>query len=454
MKLKSERTRGGNVKRLVAGVLTVTALLLGLLPGLAAAQEVKLTIENVAVIKEHYPTQPAEEHVKIYAGEFNLKIKIFAYSEISTATVSDITTQIFLDNSLVRECKYYYTPPHYWGAPYINPNSTGYATSSYGEGAGDPEFFISKPGAHEILIQVWHGDETQPQDTYGFSLLVVKPEVSNLQASSKVVRALGENSLNVSFTNGGNTSMRQAVLSVADSGGLTLEPGQVELGDIDPGETASASFKVSAPATVPIGTARVSFHLSFIDYAGVQHEETEDVYAEVEVYRLSPTLTLSLPSSVENGNTVSISATLKDPEGNPIPNENIGLSVGGVDLGVFKTGTDGVARASYTATETGALDVEASFPGSASYDVASDSGTLTVTPATSFGVPFPSWVLPVILIALVFAVSATYLKRRKPRQGRKTKSGKLSCSKCGAEIPGNSAFCPFCGTKLRGRSGE
>jgi len=39
MKLKSERTRGENVKRLVAGVLTVTALLLGLLPGQALASE-------------------------------------------------------------------------------------------------------------------------------------------------------------------------------------------------------------------------------------------------------------------------------------------------------------------------------------------------------------------------------------------------------------------------------
>jgi len=427
------------MKRLAVCVLVASLLLLGLLPGQAQAQSFE--VEDVSLQRSNYPTvRSSEGPVRVYAGEWQLLASIRNYDKGQYI----VTVRMFLDNILI----------------YDKRNSTYYSSWS-GSGVWDPFsagwtiVSFSTLGEHEFLIQVWYEDETQPRTTYSFDVLVLKPEVSNLQASSKVVRGLGENSLAVSFANGGNTSMRQAVLSVADSGGLTLEPDQVELGDIDPGETSSASFEVSAPASVHIGTARTSFSLSFIDYAGVQHEETEDVYAEVEVYRLSPTLTLSLPSSVENGNTVSISATLKDPEGNPVPNENIGLSVGGVDLGVFKTGTDGVARASYTATETGALDVEASFPGSASYDVASDSGTLTVTPATPFGASFPSWVLPVILIALVFAVSATYLKRKKRGQGRKTLgSGMLSCLKCGAEIPGNSAFCPFCGAKLRGRRGS
>jgi hypothetical protein len=56
---------------------------------------------------------------------------------------------------------------------------------------------------------------------------------------------------------------------------------------------------------------------------------------------------------------------------------------------------------------------------------------------------------------------AAYLKLRRPRQragktgaGQKAqKSGKLSCSKCGAKIPRGVDFCPFCGTKLRMRRG-
>jgi hypothetical protein len=262
---------------------------------------------------------------------------------------------------------------------------------------------------HEVRIEVWHGTETTPQDTYSFNVTVVEPEVSGLQASSRVVRALGDNSLAVSFTNGGNENMRQAVLSVAASGGLTITPSQVELGDVNPSEQISAGFTVSSPASVTLGTAQVRFSLSFIDYVGVSH--TEDVSGTVEVYRLSPTLTLSAPSSVENGATVEIAATLKDPGGNPITNENIALTAGGVSIGTFRTDSGGVARASYRATETSTINVGASFAGSTSYDATSTSGEFTVTPATAF----PYWV--VLLIALLVALGglAMYLKRRRPK---------------------------------------
>jgi hypothetical protein len=308
-------------------------------------------------------------------------------------------------------------------------------------------------------MQVWYLDETTPRDTYSFNVTVVEPEVSGLQASSRVVRALGDNSLVVSFTNGGNENMRQAVLSVADPGGLTIAPSEVELGDVNVGENASASFTVSSPASVVLGTVQVQFSLSFIDYAGASHTET--VSGEVEVYRLSPTLTLSAPSEVENGGTVEIAATLKDPGGNPIANENIALTVGGVSIGTFRTDSGGVARVISTVTGGGTVNVEASFAGSASYEASSSSAQLAVTPSTM--APSSSILLLVALVALPVALGglAVYLRRRGPRRragktgmGRKVpKSGKLFCPKCGAETPRSSGFCPFCGAKLR-RRGE
>jgi hypothetical protein len=266
---------------------------------------------------------------------------------------------------------------------------------------------------HEVRIEVWHGTETTPQDTYSFNVTVVEPEVSGLQASSRVVRALGDNSLAVSFTNGGNENMRQAVLSVADPKGLTITPSQVELGDVRVGQSTSANFDVSSPAGVTLGTVLVRFSLSFIDYAGVSH--TEDVSGTVEVYRLSPTLTVSAPSEVENGSTVEIAATLKDLRGNPIANENVTLTAGGVSIGTFRTDSGGVARASYRATETGTLNVGASFSGSASYDATSTSGEFTVTPAAAF----PYWVI--LLIALPMALAAVLvIWRRRRREGKPT----------------------------------
>jgi hypothetical protein len=384
-------------------------LCLAFVPSPAAAQSgIKVLPESVVLTRTNYPSvKPSEGPVRIYAGEWSLTIEAHNYdvTEINnSAWALDVKARFFLDNALL--CEELFWGPYWYAAGYIQVGSSSGA-------APVQALSLSKPGVHEVRIEVWHGTETTPQDTYSFNVTVVEPEVSGLQASSRVVRALGDNSLAVSFTNGGNENMRQAVLSVAASGGLTITPSQVELGDVNPGEQISAGFTVSSPASVTLGTAQVRFSLSFIDYVGVSH--TEDVSGTVEVYRLSPTLTLSAPSSVENSSTVEIAATLKDPGGNPIANENIALTVGGVALGVFKTDSGGVARASYRVTETGTLNVGASFSGSTSYEASSSSAQLTVTPSTM--APSSSILLLVALVALFVALggSAVYLKRRRPK---------------------------------------
>jgi len=412
----TERKRTVMKKSLLAPVL-VLLLCLALLPGTARAQTgLKLVEEDIVITRTSYPpVKPSEGPVKIYAGESTLQFGVHNYDVIDAtkyeswtgSKVGDYgyaTVRIFLGNVLTADlsCHDYWS----WG-----PSGGSIEGIFVGNTSKNPVTSISfSKGEHEVRIEVWHADETQPHDTYSFNVLVVKPEVSGLQASSKVVRALGENSLGVSFTNGGNENMRQAVLSVADSGGLTITPNEVELGDVNPGEQVSANFAVSSPASVTLGTTQIRFSLSFMDYAGVPHEE--DIYGEVEVYRLSPTLTLLLPDSVENGSNVEILAVLKDPEGNPVAGENITLTVGGVELGTFKTDSNGAARASYKATETGAFDVGASFPGSASYSASSASADLTVTP-----VVFPLWIilLAVIIVASVVGLAA-YLKRRRARR--------------------------------------
>lgn len=177
------------------------------------------------------------------------------------------------------------------------------------------------------------------------------------------------------------------------------------------GESASAEFAVFSPASVPLGTAQPEFTLSFIDYAGVSHEET--VSADVEVYRLQPTLTLSASETVEDGETVEITAHLKDPDGEPIVGENVALIVGGEELGTFTTDSDGAVSATYTATGTGTLNAEASFAGSASYEPSSNSAKIKVTPASGF----PLWmILTAVLVVLLILGSAVYLKRGKSRR--------------------------------------
>ena len=397
---------GDRVRRSVLCVLTAVLLCLTVVPELAVAQsDIRIVEESVVMTRTNYPpVKPSEGPVRIYVGDWQLAISAHNYG---TAIASDVSCKIFVDNVLTGTLAFWQRVSEtYW----VNEIWQGYTLTVY------QTLSISKSGNHEIRIEIWHGTtETQPCDTYSFDVTAVEPEVSNLQAGSRVVRALGDNSLAVSFTNGGNENMRQAVLSVADSGGLTIAPSEVELGDVGAGQSASAGFAVSSPAGVTLGTALPRFSLSFIDYAGIQH--TEDVQAEVEVYRLSPTLTVSAPSEVENGATVEIAATLKNPEGDPINNENITLTAGGVTLGVFKTDSGGVARASYRATETGTLNVGASFSGSASYDATSTSGEFTVTPAAAF----PYWAI--LLIALPMALAAVLMiwRRRRREVARRSK---------------------------------
>lgn len=397
------------MKRSALCVSMALLLLLAILPGRALA-ETGIKIEDVYFSKSLYPpVHPSEGPLVIYAGEWALNGEVHNYDIIDSYSPSrravGIKVRIFLDNILLGEP---YGPYFNWGFDWYN--------NSLGTGDSDSVRLkhIYPSGEYEVLIQVWHGTESQPQDEYSFWITVVEPKVSGLQASSKVVRALEDNSLVVSFINEGNENMRQAVLSVADPSGLELEPEEVELGDVDAGESVSTEFTVSSPADVTLGTVQVRFSLSFIDYAGVSHEK--DINAEVEVYRLEPTLTLSVPGEIENGATVEIVAFLRDPDGELITGKNVTLTVGGVELGTFETGSDGAARASYTVTETGTFDVGASFSGSASYDAASDSKTLMVVPTASS----PYWILPVILVALLFVVSVAYLKRRKSRSGQKT----------------------------------
>jgi hypothetical protein len=390
------------MRRSALCVLVAVLLCLAVVPELAAAQiDVRVVEESVVMTRTNYPPiKPSEGPVRIYVGDWQLAISAHNYG---IDYEFDVSCKIIVDNVLTGTLAFT-MPGVYWGGE-IWPGDTSAPV--------DQAISISKSGNHEVRIEVWHGTETQPCDTYSFNVTAVEPEVSGLQASSRVVRALGDNSLAVSFTNGGNENMRQAVLSVADPKGLTITPSQVELGDVRVGQSTSANFNASSPAGVTLGTILVRFSLSFIDYAGISH--TEDVSGAVEVYRLSPTLTVSAPSSVENGSTVEIAATLKDPGGNPIANENIALTVGGVSIGTFKTDSGGVARASYRATETGTLNVGASFAGSTSYDATSTSGELTVTPATAF----PYWV--VLLIALLVALGglAVYMKRRRQTKKRR-----------------------------------
>ena len=124
----------------------------------------------------------------------------------------------------------------------------------------------------------------------------------------------------------------------------------------------------------------------------------------------SSMLTLSIPSSCEVGEAITLSATLTDVNGKPIPNEYVDFSVGGTVVGSASTGSDGVAKLQYTPTSEGSFEVLGSYRGGTEYaSCSSESTTLTVgaPPTPPPSAPdytmyyFAGFVLLILVLAVV-----------------------------------------------------
>lgn len=368
--------------------------------------------DSVIFRRDPYPpVKPSEGPVRIYAGEWQMDVKVHNYADFNMHAL----VKIFVDGKF--SWQDHATSGFEWGDPLALGKG---ATSTQFYNGSLPTFQFER-GSHRIRIEVWHSnsDETQPQDTYEFEIKVVKAVISS-SAKSKVVRGIGENTLTVSITNDGDDDMRQARLSIGDSKGLIITPSSTELGDVRCGESKQASFKVSAPASVLLGTVLPSFSLSFIDYAGISH--TESIQAEVEVYRLPSSLTLQLPERITVGSTVEIKAILRAPNGTPLAGENISITVDGRTLGTFRTSADGVATAKYRPEQVGSVQVEASFGGSASYEASSDSQLLAVSEQG-----FPYWI-PLLLLILVAVAIGAWWKHKHTTKRKESKEPTSSSS--------------------------
>ena len=223
------------------------------------------------------------------------------------------------------------------------------------------------------------------EDERTFSIQVVKLRVTDwLPASLSVEKSKTTASTwSISFKNGGNDMMYSASISIVDSGGLQISPPSTSLGNIASQGTKSTSFSVVASGTLSTGYKTVSFQVSYNDFEGNSHVESETGYVTVNKLGTSITLTLT-PSSVKKDGSTTITARLLDGNGNPIASQSIVFSIGTTSLGSANTDSSGNAVKPCTANvNAGTYLVNASYAGNADFGSSSGTSNLIVSPFTT-----------------------------------------------------------------------
>jgi len=304
---------------------------------------------------------------KVYDGQTAWKNLTF-YNEACGLLGADLYTKIYRDEILV---------------------GTSEERRIFLGGHGYDNWYSTEhgPATREYKVEVWwdsYGTHYLEDVNY-FDIEVVKLFVTDWSPSDLSIEKgkTTASTLSISFENGGNDYMYSTEVSVIDSDGLDVSPQSRSLGDISSGGTKSTSFSITAPTTATLGTHTVSFQIDYDDFRGVSHSETKT--ASVSVAKLGTSITLDLePSSINIGDSTTITATLVDGNANSIENQEITFSIGATTIGTASTDSSGNAVRPYTANvDAGTYVIEASYTESTDYGPSSATNNLIVNPFTT-----------------------------------------------------------------------
>jgi len=223
------------------------------------------------------------------------------------------------------------------------------------------------------------------EDSRTFGIQIVKLNVKNWLAPMISVEKgkTTASTWSVSFTNGGNDMMFGASISVVDARGLQTSPSSANLGNIASQGAKSTSFSVVAPNALSTGSQTVSFQVSYSDFEGNSHVESQT--GNVLVTKLGTSITSTLaPFNVKIGGSTTITARLLDDNGNPITSQSIVFSLGTTVLGSAFTDSSGNAVEPYVANvSAGTYAVNASYTENDAYLSSSATSNLIVSPFTT-----------------------------------------------------------------------
>ena len=205
----------------------------------------------------------------------------------------------------------------------------------------DPEGI--RPGNYTLEVEAV--DNSGLSDARTGLLEFVSLGVGSWSYSPREVRPGIQTVLNASFTNIGTDTIYNASLKVLDPGGFIIEPSEVYVGDLRPGETRAISLNMTVPPGLGVGRRIVKLSLAFYDFRGACYQA--EVGLGIEVVKLKTALDLSIqPKRARALDPVSISISLTDELGRPLASSPVLLYVNG-EL-VANLTTNGAGEASLT----------------------------------------------------------------------------------------------------------
>jgi len=148
-------------------------------------------------------------------------------------------------------------------------------------------------------------------------------------------------------------------------------------------------------------------------YNGATDYGSSSATTNLIVNPFSTTLTIDVPSATQ-GKQTTITATLKDENGNPIQNANIDFQLydgsSWKSIGSDTTDSSGVASITYTPSSTGTFQLKAVFSGTTNY-----SQSTSTTGSLGVGIDYTPYYIGggIIAVAVVGVVGYMVFRRRK-----------------------------------------
>jgi len=214
--------------------------------------------------------------------------------------------------------------------------------------------------------------------------------------------------------------------------------------------TFASALKVGIPESLKPGTYRLTIagsgggkiHSTIVTLEVAENKEESALTVSVNLSSLKVGESLSVGGALSPAHAATIELIYIRPDGFEMV-KHIGIPISGVFSDIFKPDTPGLwsVKARWTGDDKhyGCESIPVSF--------AVEAVEEKPPPQPRLWERLSGLIILIVIIALIIAAAVLLLRRRSQRLRRPATETSRFCTKCGAEIPPGSGYCPNCGEK-------